>query len=156
MSVNYIFILDMSKTLCNTYIWMFLVNIESVLLLVVVKYMLCSHFTQNCTFLYFLKAKNLYLVTKNCWKSSCICVFISSKKRCNWLYKTLHNPGMVGRRKLPHPSLNRLFNALSIGIKYTLSFQWTNFDMKCLQILSKLRLTLTLNRQTKHVVLSTM
>ena len=42
----------------NIYIWVFLVNIESVLLLALVKYMLCSHFTQNCTLLYFLEAKN--------------------------------------------------------------------------------------------------
>ena len=40
---------------------------------------------------------------------------------------------MVGRRKLPDPSLNRIFNALSIDVQYTLSFQWTNFGLKCLQ-----------------------
>ena len=30
---------------------------------------------------------------------------------------------MVGRRKLPDPSLNHIFNALSIGVQYTLSFE---------------------------------
>ena len=95
--------------------------------------MLCSHFTQNCILLYFLKAKNPYFGTKDCWKSSYICVFILSKKRCNWFHKNLHNSGMVGRRKLPDPSLNRIFNALSIDVQYTLSFQWTNFGLKCLQ-----------------------
>ena len=40
---------------------------------------------------------------------------------------------MVGRRKLPDPSLNHIFNALSIGVQYTLSFQLTNFSLKCLQ-----------------------
>ena len=30
--------------------------------------------------------------------------------------KTLHNSGMVGHSKLPDPSLNRIFNALLIGI----------------------------------------
>ena len=94
--------------------------------------MLYSHFTQNCIFLYFLEAKNPCFVTKNCWKSSYICVFILSKKRRNWFHKNLHNSGMVGRRKLPDPSLNRIFNALSIGVQYTLSFQWTNFGLKCL------------------------
>ena len=122
----------MFKILDNIYIWVFLVNIESVLFLALVKYMLCSHFTQNCILLYFLEAKNPYFVTKNCWKSSYICVFILSKKRRNWFHKNLHNSGMVGRRKLPDPSLNRVFNALSIGVQYKLSFQWTNFGLKCL------------------------
>ena len=37
-SVNYTFILDMSEILDNIYIWVFLVNTESVLLLALVKY----------------------------------------------------------------------------------------------------------------------
>ena len=39
---------------------------------------------------------------------------------------------MVNRRKLPDPSLNGIFNALSIGAQYTLSFQWTSFGLKYL------------------------
>ena len=89
-------------------------------------------FTQNCILLHFLEAKNPYFVTKNCFKSSYICVFILSKKRRNWFHKNLHNLGIVGRRKLSDPSLNRIFNALSIGVQYTLSFRWTNFGLKCL------------------------
>ena len=122
----------MFEILDNIYICAFLINSESVLLLASVKYMLCSHFTQNWFFLDFLKAKNPCFVTKNCWKSSYICVFILSKKRRNWFHKNLHNSGMVGRRKLPDPSLNRIFNALSIGVQYMLSFQLTNFGLKCL------------------------
>ena len=133
-SVNYTFILDISKILDNIYIWVFLVNSESVLLLALVKYMLCSHFTQNCILLYFLEAKNSYFVTKNCGKSSYICLFILSKKRRNWFHKNPHNSGMVGRRKLPDPSFNHIFNSLSIGVQYTLSFQWTNFGLKCLLV----------------------
>ena len=83
-------------------------------------------------FLYFLEAKNPCFPMKICWTSSYICVFIFSKKRRNWFHKNLHNSGMVGRRKLPDPSLNRIFNALLIGVQYTLSFQWTNFGLKCL------------------------
>ena len=64
MSVNYTFILDMSEILDYIYIWVFLVNIESVLLLALVKYMLCSHFTQNCILLYFLEEKILVLWRK--------------------------------------------------------------------------------------------
>ena len=124
----------MSKLFDNIYIWVVLVNIESVLLLPLVKYMLCNHFTQNCILLYLLEARNSYFVTKNCWKPSYICAFILSKKRRNWFHKNLHNSGMVGRRRLPDPSLNRIFNALSIGVQYTLSFWWTNFDQKCLLI----------------------
>ena len=55
----------MSEILDNIYIWMFLVNIESAPLLALVKYMLCSHFTQNCILLYFLEAKNPFFATKN-------------------------------------------------------------------------------------------
>ena len=72
--------MDISKVLDNIYIWVFLVNIESVLFLALVKYMLCSYFTQNCILFYFLEAKNRDFVTKNCWKSSYICVFVLSPK----------------------------------------------------------------------------
>ena len=84
--------------------YVFLVNSESVLRLVFVKYILYSHFTQNCSFLYFLEAKNPCFVTKNCSKYSYICVFILPKKQRNWFYKNHHNSGMVGRRKLSGPS----------------------------------------------------
>ena len=124
----------MSEILDNIYIWVFLVNIESALLLALVKYMLCSHFTQHCILFYFLEAKNPYFVTKNCWKSFYICVFILSKKRRYLFHKNLHNSEMVGRRKLPDPLLNHIFNALSIGVRYTLSFQWTNFGLKYLVV----------------------
>ena len=39
---------------------------------------------------------------------------------------------MVGCRKLLDPSLSHIFNALSIGVQFTLSFQLTNFGLKCL------------------------
>ena len=94
--------------------------------------MLCGHFTQNCILLYFLVAKDSSFMTKNCSKSSYICAFILPKKQHNSFYKHLHNSGMVVRRNLPNPSLNCIFNALSTGVQYTLSFQWTNFGLKCL------------------------
>ena len=112
----------MSEILDNIYIWVFLVNTESVLLLALVRYMLCSHFTESCILLHFLEAKSPYFETKNCWKSSYICVFILSKKRRNRFHKNPHNSGTVGHRKLPDPSLNRIFNALSTGVQYILSF----------------------------------
>ena len=133
-SVNYIFILDISQILDNTYIWVLLVNSESILLLAFVKYMLYSHCTQNCIFLVLLEAKSPCFVAENCSKSSYICVFILSKQQHNWLYKKLLNSGMVDRRKLLDPSLNQIFNALPFGVQYMLSFHWTNFGLKCLQV----------------------
>ena len=65
-------------------------------------------------------------------KTSYICAFNSSKKRRNWFPKNLHNSGIIDHRKLPDLSLNHIFNALSIGVQYTLSFQLTNFGLKCL------------------------
>ena len=92
--------------------------------------MLHSHFTRDC--MYFFVPLNPCFVTKNCSKSSYICVFILSKRRHSWFYKKLYNSGMVGRRKLPDRSLNCIFNAVSIGAHNMLSFQWTNFGLKCL------------------------
>ena len=63
-SVKYNFILDISEILGNIYIWVFSVNSESVLLLALVKYMLCSHFTQNCIFCTFWRLKILVLWQK--------------------------------------------------------------------------------------------
>ena len=52
----------MFKISDNIYIWVFLVNIETVLLLALVRYVLYSHFTQNCILLYFLLANVVLLV----------------------------------------------------------------------------------------------
>ena len=49
----------MPVILDNIYIWVFSINSESVLLLALVKYMLCVHFTQNCIFCSFWKVKIL-------------------------------------------------------------------------------------------------
>ena len=54
----------MSEILDNIYIWVFLLNSKSVLLLAFVKYMLCSHFTQNCIFRTFWRLKFLVLWRK--------------------------------------------------------------------------------------------
>ena len=39
---------------------------------------------------------------------------------------------MVSRRKLPEPSLSNVFNLLSIGLRYTLLFEWSDFSLKYL------------------------
>ena len=123
----------MSEVLDNIYIWVFLVNIESVLLLALVKYMLCSHFTQNGIFCTFWRLKILVL-----WRKVVenllifVYLFCSKSKFHNWFHKNLHNSGMVCRRKLPNPSLNHILNDISIGVQYMLSFQLTKFGLKCL------------------------
>ena len=38
---------------------------------------------------------------------------------------------MVDCAELPDPLLNRIFNALSISVYYTVSFQCLNFRRKC-------------------------
>ena len=78
-SVNYNFILDMSKILDNIYISVSLVKSESVLILSLGKYTFFSHCTQNYI-LYFLEAKNPCFVIKKCSKSFYICASILSKK----------------------------------------------------------------------------
>ena len=47
----------------------------------------------------------------------------------SWFHKNLHNSGMVGSRKLPDPSLNHIFSAVSISV---LSNMRSNFGLKCL------------------------
>ena len=129
----------MPEILENIYIWVFSVNSESSLFLAFGKYMLYSHFPQKCIFMFYLEAKNPCFVTKNCSKFSYTCVFILSKTLQNWLYKNPHNSRIVGHRKLPDTSLNRIFNALSIDVQHTFSFQWTNFGPKCLLIKTWIR-----------------
>ena len=128
-SVNYTFILDMSEILDNIYIWVFLVNIESVLLLALVKYMLCSHFTQNCIFCTFWRLKILVLWRKIVENLLIFVYLFCPKNGAIDFTKTFIT--QVGRRKLPYLSLNYIFNALSIGVQYTLSFELTNFGLKC-------------------------
>ena len=74
----------MSEILYNIYIWVFLVNSESVLLLAFVKYILYSYCTENSNLLFFSEAKSLCFVTKYCLKSSYLYVIILSKKQYNW------------------------------------------------------------------------
>ena len=63
------------------------------------------------------------------FSKSYINVFFISKKGQNCFYKNFHNSGMVSRRKLPDPSLGNVFNHLSIGLRYTLSFEWSDIGL---------------------------
>ena len=127
-----ILILIILIILDNIYIWVFSINNETVPLLALVKYMLCSHFTQNCIFCTFWRLKILVLWRREIVENLIFVYFILSKKRRSWFHENLGNFGMIGRRKFPDPSLNHIFNSLSIGAQYTVSFQLTNFGLKCL------------------------
>ena len=53
-------------------------------------------------------------------------------KKCNSNHYLLlfNNSGVVIQKKLPDPSLDKVFNLLSIGLRYTLSFRWSDFGVK--------------------------
>ena len=120
----------MSEILDNIYIWVFSISSEIVLLLALVKYMLCSHFTQDCIFCTFWRLKILVLWQKIVQNLLIFVYLFCPKNSTTDFTKTFI--GMVGRIKLRDPSLNCIFNALSIGVQYTLSFNWTNFSLKYL------------------------
>ena len=42
------------------------------------------------------------------------------------------NSGMTGRRKPSDPSVNNIFNVLSIDLQYAHPFKWPDFGLKCL------------------------
>ena len=60
-------------------------------------------------FFVLLEAKSTCFVTKNCSKSY-IFAFILSKKQSNWLQKNFHKSEITCSRRLPDPSLNRIFS----------------------------------------------
>ena len=122
-SVSYIcqvcklyFILDMSKILDDIYIWVSFVNSESVLILAFVKYNLHSHCTRNYIFYNFCRLKTLALWQKIVQN---LLIFVH-------LFCPKNKSRMVVLKELSDPSLNRIFNALSIGVQYTfsLSLPW--------------------------------
>ena len=61
-----------------------------------------------------------------------IFVFFLSEKQQNWFEKNFDNSGVVGHRKLPNPLLSAVFNLLPIGLRYIVSYKWSNFGPKCL------------------------
>ena len=116
-SVNYVGqvckLYYMSEILDNIHIWVLLVNSECVLLLAVVKYTLCSHFTQNCIF--FLSLKIVALWQKIVENFLYLCIYFLQKMAQLISQKSLYF------RKLPDSSVNCIRNALWIGVQYTLS-----------------------------------
>ena len=88
---------------------------------------------------YTLRPLHLNLVFGNCGEStflikdysklSGICVFTLSIKEQNWLQKYFLNSRIVGRRKMPNPSLNIIGNVIWIWIKNVFSFKWPGFSL---------------------------
>ena len=129
--MNHTFILGMSEILYNIYIWVVLVNSESVLVLAFLKYMLYSHRTQSCIFLYFWRQKPLVLWRKII-QNLYIFAFILSKNSTIDSRKTsMLQEWMVVESCLTPCWItffkSHFLNALSTGVQCTLSFQWTNF-----------------------------
>ena len=124
----------MSKIFGNFYIWVFLVNSESVLLLAFVKYTLYSHCTENYFFFFFFFwGENPCFMTKKIVQNFLIFVYLFCPKNSRIDSRNC-NSGTVGRRKLSDPLLNRIFNVLSIGVQHTLLFLlfWIAFGLKYL------------------------
>ena len=107
-----LFILDMSEFLENIYIWVFLVNSESALLLAFVEYMFYSHCAENCIFCTFWRLKTLVLWRKIVQNLLIIGYLCCPKNSTIDSKKNFHNSGTTGRRKLPDPSMICIFNAL--------------------------------------------
>ena len=70
--------------------------------------------------MYFLEAKNPCLVTKNCSKSSYISAFVCPKFRTIDFTKIFITQKWLVVGSCPTILLNHIFNALSIGVQYTL------------------------------------
>ena len=97
------------------------IYIDRFLLVAFVKYILSqiySHCIQNSTFWYFLEVVETFAF---------IFIFLFYLKTDNF-----NNSEIADCRKLPNPSMNKIFNVLSIGLQYSLSYKWSDFGLKCL------------------------
>ena len=93
--------MDMPEILDNMYI-------DRFLHVPFVKYILSeiySHCTRNCTFGYFLEIVETVVFWRKHIQN--LIIFIFYLKTSNF-----HDSGMVGRRKLPDPSMKNIFNVL--------------------------------------------
>ena len=105
------------------------IYIDRLLLVAFVKYILSQIYNrfQNCTFWYFLGIVQTFVYWGKYFQSLLVFTFLFYPEINNF-----SNSENVGRRKLPDPSMNNIFNVLSIGLQYTLSFKRPDFGLKCL------------------------
>ena len=80
---------------------------------------------------------NLLYTTKSFLRYTCIYVFLFfffflSKKQQNLFFKIFHTSGMGELRKPATAPWIVFFVSLSIGLQYILSFEWSDFGLKCL------------------------
>ena len=68
-----------------------------------------------------------FVLSGKCFQSLVIFMFLFYRKTSNF-----RNSEIVGRRKLPDPSMNIIFNVLSIALQYIVSFKRPDFGLKCL------------------------
>ena len=134
-SVNYTFILDMSEILGNIYIWVFSINSESVLLLALVKYMLCSHFTQNCIFCTFWRLEILVLRRKIVENLFIFVYLFCPKSGAIDFTKTFITQEWLVVENCPTPSWIT-FLMLYRLVYNIFSFQLTNFGLNFLKSIS--------------------
>ena len=105
------------------------ISIDRFLLVAFAKYILSqiySHCIHNCAFSYFLEIVETFVFSRKYFQSLLIFIFFYPKT------SNFHNAGMIYLRKLSDPSMNSVFNVLSIGLQYTLSFKRPAFGLKCL------------------------
>ena len=96
----------MFQILDNTYI-------DRFRLVAFVKYILSliySYCIQNCTFWNFLEIAETFVSWKKYFQSLLIIMFFYPKT------SNFHDSGMIGHRKLSDPSVNKIFNVLSISL----------------------------------------
>ena len=79
----------------------------------------------------FLRSRKL-LFSRKFFQNLILMFSFYPKKLETWFQKNFHNSNVVSRRKLFDPSLGNVFNLLSIGLRYTLSFEWSDFSLKYL------------------------
>ena len=117
----------MSEILDNIYIWVFSINTESVLLLALVKYMLCGHFTQNCIFCTFWMLKTLVLWRKIVENLLILVYLFCPKNGAIDFTKTSITQKWLVVESCPIPRWIAF-----LMFQYTLSFQWIKFGLKWL------------------------
>ena len=123
----------MSEVLDKSYIWLFSINSERVLLLALVKYRLCSHFTQNCIFCTFWRLK-IFVLWRKIVENLLVFVYLFCPKNGAIDFtKPFITQEWLVIESCPTPRwIMFLMLYRSIGVQYTLSFQLTNFGLRCL------------------------
>ena len=132
----------MSENLHNVYIWMFLVNSPRVLFLAFLKYLLYSHFTQSCIFCTFWRLKILTLWRKIVQNLIMFVYLFCTKNNAIDFTKNFITQEWLVVESCPVPCWIEFL--MLYQLVYTLSFQWTNFGLKCLLVLHVRSMFLTL------------